>query len=758
MKATTATEFFLFLWVACVSAYQQIQPPVLPLAVRNPYLSLWCNARDVPWQNWPMFWSGDDIGLAVMARLSESNTIYSLLGRPQDAFLPLKKGYGFNYSEPAFLGSTFDAHSTTLNYSLGNDVRIELYFSSPITPDSIMRQSLPASYLKINVHGTEDVDIYVDINGKWVTNKRDEKIHWDHHRSDSIFSWAFSRKSQLLFTEYSDRAEWGTMYFTTQAEPGVTYQSSVSGSVRKRFAQTGALNNVYDRNFRGVMDHEPVFAFAKSLKLKKTNRTSYSDRKNSGSMLLTFALPQDPVAQFAGRDGLKSRRPLWKKYFSTDMEMVSFHYADYAGALKLTEKFSKRVTKRAVDLVDSSYGDLITLSARQVLGATYFSGTPKHPIIFLKEISSNGNFQTVDVIFPAMPFFLVVNPDWLIYLLEPLLEHQAAGFYPNPYSIHDLGAHFPNATGHTDGLDEPMPLEESGNMLIMALAYAQYTTASSGSVIAWLLRYRFLWEKWTDYLVSHSLYPEYQLSTDDFAGRLANQTNLALKGIVAIRAMSSIAALYDDDFSFKKYKFISETYLEKWQKLAFSRDGTHTKLAYQWYGSWGTLYNLYGDALLFSGNPTNPKTEYSFVPKSVYTTQSAWYTLVMQEYGLPLDSRHLWAKNDWEIWAAATIPQKSARNDLLSRLGSWINDTTTDRPLTDLYDSVGGGWTGVYFMARPVVGGWWAVLALDYKKKALNHCPLALDGKFEERSFVFVYCICTSTLGALVYVLRNYLR
>lgn len=32
-----------------------------------------------------------------------------------------------------------------------------------------------------------------------------------------------------------------------------------------------------------------------------------------------------------------------------------------------------------------------------------------------------------------------------------------------------MEVHCPNATAHNDGLDEPMPVEESGNNLIVAL-------------------------------------------------------------------------------------------------------------------------------------------------------------------------------------------------------------------------------------------------------------------------------------------------
>ena len=55
-----------------------------------------------------------------------------------------------------------------------------------------------------------------------------------------------------------------------------------------------------------------------------------------------------------------------------------------------------------------------------------------------------------------------------------------------------------------------------------------------------------LLDQWTQFLITESLVPESQLSTDDFAGSLANQTNLAIKGIVGIKAMSQIALLTGD--------------------------------------------------------------------------------------------------------------------------------------------------------------------------------------------------------------------
>ena len=54
------------------------------------------------------------------------------------------------------------------------------------------------------------------------------------------------------------------------------------------------------------------------------------------------------------------------------------------------------------------------------------------------------------------------------------------------------------------------------------------------------------------------------------------------------------------------------------------------------------------------------------------------------------------------------------RADILDRFARWVNETSTDRPLTDLYETEGsGGFPGPRFFARPVVGGHFAFLALE---------------------------------------------
>lgn len=72
----------------------------------------------------------------------------------------------------------------------------------------------------------------------------------------------------------------------------------------------------------------------------------------------------------------------------------------------------------------------------------------------------------------------------------------------------------------------------------MAYAYAKF----SGDT-AFLTQHYAQLKKWSTYMNQTSLHSSLQLSTDAFAGPLINQTNLAVKGIVALAAMREVATL-----------------------------------------------------------------------------------------------------------------------------------------------------------------------------------------------------------------------
>lgn len=320
--------------------------------------------------------------------------------------------------------------------------------------------------------------------------------------------------------------------------------------------------------------------------------------------------------------------------------------------------------------------------------------------LFLKEISSDGNIQTVDVLFPFWPILSYLNPAWGKLMLEPLFINQESGQWPYMFSIHDLGNNFPNATGHANGVDEMQPLEECGNMLIMTLDYAQKAKDT-----AFLHTHYNILNQWTQYLIAEAEYPQNQISTDDFAGALANQTNLAIKGIIGIQAMAIISNLTGHTEDGANYSTIARDYMKVWQTpgLGISTDGTHSTLSYGNDTSYSLLYNLYSDQLL----------QTDLVPRSVYTMQSDFYPTVAEKYGVPLDTRHTYTKSDWQLFCAA-IAAPSTMSLFISDIATWVDQTTTDGPVTDLYDTITGDYpSGIVFEARPVVGGWFSLLALD---------------------------------------------
>ena len=117
----------------------------------------------------------------------------------------------------------------------------------------------------------------------------------------------------------------------------------------------------------------------------------------------------------------------------------------------------------------------------------------------------------------------------------------------------------------------------------------------------------------------------------------------------------------------------------------------------------GILYNIYADRLL----------SLDFIPQDVYDMQSVFYPTVARAYAVPLDTRHTWAKSDWAMFAAA-VASAETRDMFVGKLARWIGDTTAHRAMTDLFDAETGGFPeeGPTFVARPVAGGLFALLAL----------------------------------------------
>ncbi|KAI1635106.1 glutaminase GtaA [Biscogniauxia mediterranea] len=674
--------------VLAQSTFSPVRPPAIPLAVKAPYLNTWLDAGSDGGNGgylageWPTFWQQQVTGWQGFVRVD--GTPYAWMGAAPGADNVDQTDFSYTSTRSNFV------------FSVGGKVEMNVTFLSPVTPSDLRRQSLTFSYLDVIVRSLDgsshEVQLYADVSAEWCSGDLAAVIQWSHDTSDGVSYHQFARQQQTEITETNQLPNWGTFYWSTSDQDGLTWQSGIDTDIRGSFINNGSLGNTEDADYRAVNDNWPVFGFAHDL-------GSVGD--DAVSRLFTIGLTQDNAIQLLGEGtNLTTYPSLWKSYFDSGLEAVTFFFNDYAEACKLATDLDNKVASDSLAAAGQNYLTITSLSVRQTFGALQFTGTDSDPLVFLKEISSNSDIQTVDVIFPAMPLLLYLNPELLNYLLKPLFLNQENGHYPNTNAIHDLGT-FPLAKGYPDGSDEPQPLEECGNMIIMALAYAQ-----RNSDTAYLTQHYTILNQWAGYLVDEALIPADQISTDDFAGSLANQTNLAIKGIIGLRAMAEISQLTGNTDDATTYGNKATDYITQWQGYGINSaaDPPHTTLSYNEPDSHGLLYNLYGNSLLGFGT--------DFVPQSVYDMQSAFYPTVALEYGVPLDTRHNYTKTDWMLWCAA-IASDDTRAVFIDRIAEWIGVTPTNRALTDLYDAVTGNYPdGITFTARPVVGGHFALLAL----------------------------------------------
>lgn len=598
---------------------------------------------------------------------------------------------------PTVVNQTAFSYTSTrssFTMNVAGKIGMNITFMSPVTPDDLKRQSLTFSYLEVSVQsidgGSHDVELYADVSGEWASGDLGAVIQWDYSTSDGVAYHTFSRQNQVQMSEINNVASWGNWYWSTANTNNLTYQSGIDTEVRGNFISAGKLENTKDSNFRPINQSWPVFGFSNGLG---------SVGSKAVSTVYTIGLTQDNAISFLGEGTSLTTVPsLWKSYFSSSIDAVTFFYNDYGTATGTATTLDNKVASDSLAAAGQNYLTITSLSVRQTFGALQFTGTDSSPLVFLKEISSNSDIQTVDVIFPAMPLILYLAPKILSYLLDPLFINQENGHYPNTNAIHDLGT-FPVAQGYPDGADETMPLEECGNMIIMALAYAQRANDND-----YLKAHYTILKQWAGFLVDEALIPANQISTDDFAGSLANQTNLALKGIIGLRAMSEIASRTGNPDDATSFNQTATSYISQWQGYAINTAANppHTTLSYGDGASHGLLYNLYASNLLNFAN---------FVPQSVYDMQSNFYPSVKLQYGIPLDTRHTWTKTDWMLFCAA-IASKDTRDVFVDLIANWINVTPTNRGLTDLYDAATGDYPGIFFVARPVVGGHFSLLAL----------------------------------------------
>jgi hypothetical protein len=344
------------------------------------------------------------------------------------------------------------------------------------------------------------------------------------------------------------------------------------------------------------------------------------------------------------------------------------------------------------------YALVCALAYRQTLAgnkiATDSSGMP---LMFPKENFSNGCISTVDVLFPQAPFFLTLSPALTKAMLVPVLDYAASPLWPYGYAPHDLGT-YPFATGQVYGMGgrdgDRMPVEESGNMLIMLAALARAEGSAEFSKKYWPTLTR-----WADYLVANGLDPENQLCSADMFGHLPHCANLALKATVGIGAYAQLCQAAGRPEEAAKYMAVARRYAAQWQDMA--RDDGRTRLAYHLPGTWGMKHNLIWDRVL----------GLNLFPEAVGDAEIAWYLKVQNKYGLPVDNRTPTSLIDWAVWSIAPARNPADFRALFDPIFRYAHETPSRVPLSDWYVTTDARQKG--FQARPVVGGIFVRLLAD---------------------------------------------
>lgn len=680
------------------SAAYPIRPPAVPLVVRGPYLSTWLPETELP-GTWPTFWTGRRTELAGIVRVD--GVPYLFAGAPSLApEVPAgargRVGKRIQFGRDLSQSLLETTPTRSRFYLKGSGIRLIVEFLSPVEPGNLRSQAIPMSYVLLTAESLDgnphDVQIYMDISGEWVSSFNPGSISWASVRvsssNDDLQVWTVYPSQPRLFAEQDQLPAWGTVIWATPRFSGLTFQSGPDVMVRGQFVRYGRLAN--DNNSSHPSGNDlPVFAF--SIDLGRVAAAPVT-------VPLFIGRVRTPAIRYLSYD----LQPLWTRYFPTWREMLGFFAADVTGARHRADMLDSQIMADATAAGGKAYAGLCAIALRQAYGGTELvAGPGGKPWAFLKEISSDGNVSTVDVIYPASPAWIYADPAYLGMLLEPLLAYAEAGGWPKPYAEHDLGAAYPNATGHNNGIEENMPVEECGNMLIMAAAYLKRRPATASAFAS--AHYRIL-KKWADYLVSDLPDPGYQNQTDDFAGHIAHSVNLALKGIMGIAAMAQIADVIGNIADRADYSALARQYLSFWLAHADDPDGRHLDLTYSGSdggdGTWGTLYNAYADRLLGT----------NLIPSTIQAEQAAWYSRKIKPFGLPLQVPHLYAKTDWQMFTAAWLSAYPIKNDLIQRVYAYANTTPSRVPFSDLYNTITG--RQVKFQARPVQGGMFALLAL----------------------------------------------
>jgi hypothetical protein len=568
-----------------------------------------------------------------------------------------------------------NATQTIYNLSCG-PIDATIAFTSPLLIKDLELLSRPVSYVtytvKANDGKTHNVQVYFGASSDIAVNTPAQEVVAKKYNSSSLNILKAGTTSQPVLQKKGDdlRIDWGYMYVAVPAsEKAVEFISTASQAI-------------------------PAFV---SNKEKTTTTTGKNLVLNASINVGKVGVKAKENYFLLGYDDIysiqyfhKNLRPWWNRSGKEMIEnQLSKAAIEYKKVMQKCEDWNKKLYTDLTNAGGKTYADLCIIAYRQSLAAHKLLQSPQGEILFLsKENFSNGSINTVDVTYPSSPLFLAYNTDLMKGMLNGIFYYSESGQWKHPFAAHDLGT-YPIANGQTYG--EGMPVEESGNMVILTAAIAKAEGNASYAKKHWSTL-----TTWTNYLVKEGFDPVSQLSTDDFAGHLARNANLSVKAIEGIGCYGMLAKMLGMNALAQTYTDTAKNMAKRW--ITMDDEGDHFALTFDKTNSWSQKYNMVWDKVL----------DLNLFPKEVYEKEIKFYLTKQNKYGLPLDSRKTYTKSDWIVWTATLADSQQNFETFIDPVFKYTQETPTRVPLSDWHETTNGKQVG--FQARSVVGGYFMKL------------------------------------------------
>jgi hypothetical protein len=648
--------------------------PSVPLITCDPYFSVWSPA-DRLYETDTVHWTGRTQRISGVAAVDGAT--YRFMGLGADAAL----------TQTAL---NISATSSRCVFE-GAGIRLELTFLSPLLLDDLEVLSRPVSYIATKVSSLDgkkhNVELTFTFDSTLVKsgNEPVPLVSGIHELQNCFAAWLGQRKQAPLSHSGDDvTIDWGYLYIALPEGAGRVLVSGAGEALAAKL------------RFPELEGERESFMVA-----------AYDDLSS--------------INYFG-----EVRRGYWAREGKSILGVIEDAVSDYALTRARAARFDAELSARArasggsTDGEGAAYERLLSLAYRQTIAAHKLITDENGDIVFVsKECFSNGCAATVDISYPSTPLYLLYNPELVKGMLRPVLRFAQTPVWTYDFAPHDVGR-YPYVTGQVYGLRQggmsnvevyppyhtwpananlydlkyQMPVEECGNMLIMLAALAKVEGNAEFS-----RPYAALLERWADYLEKHGANPGEQLCTDDFAGHLASNCNLAAKAIMGIEAYSMLLSQWGRGGEAVATHAKATAMAANW--VADTARGDHTALVFTKNDGWSLKYNLIWDKLFKSG----------LFAESVYETEVAWYLKKQNVFGVPLDSRRDYTKSDWILWVAAFTDDKADRAALIAPIAAYLTQTRDRVPFSDWYDTVSG--LHYYFQNRTVQGGLFMPLLAD---------------------------------------------